>query len=196
MTDAERNRRALIVLAVVGVPVLAWYFLSGDDAPAPVQASVDSIPAAEQRLDRLRQLAGAVPGKEQALATVSAELDTREKGLIVADTAAQAQARLLQIVRGLARAQDTPIEIRNNEIGQVRVFGDAYGEVTVSVNFEAGIEQLINLLAAITAQKELIGTTDMRVGMANPKTKTMLVRLTVSALVRKDLVPDKKGSGF
>lgn len=196
MSNADRNRRALILLGVVAVPTLAWYFLSSEDAPATVAPSVDSIPAAEKRLLRLKQMAAAVPGKEQAFAAVKAELDAREKGLIQADTAAQAQAQLLQIVRKLARAQATPIELRNTEIGQVRAFGDSYGEVAVSVNFEAGIEQLINFLADLTAQKELIGTTDLRIGTAHPKLKTMPVRLTISGLVRKELIPDKKGAGL
>jgi hypothetical protein len=81
-------------------------------------------------------------------------------------------------------------------MGQVRPFGDHYGEVLVAVNFEAGIEQLVNFLAAITAQKELIGTSDMRIGVANPKLKKMPVRITLSGLVRKELIPEKRGASL
>lgn len=195
MTNSERNKRALIVLAVVALPTLAWVFLSGDEVSI-VRPSTESIPAAEKRLARFRQLAATVPGKESALAFVEKELAEREKGLIQAETAAQAQAQLLQIVRKLARAQDNPIDLKLTETGQVKAFGKDYGEVAIAVTFEAGIEQLINFMAAITAQKELIGTTDIRIGAANPKQKTMPVRITLSGLVRKELVPDKKGSAF
>ena len=113
--------------------------------------------------------------------------------MIRADTAAQAQAQLLQILRKLAKKQTPPIDLRNTEIGMVKAFGDKYGEVTVALNFESRIDQLINLLSDVTAQKEIIGVNDMRIGGAHPKEKTMPVRLTISGLVRRELVPDKKG---
>ena len=192
----ERNRRALILLAVVAVPILLWYFLSDDDTPNVVTASIDTIPAAEKRLARLRQLAASVPGKQVIFNQVAAELATREKGLVQAGTAAQAQAQLLQIVMKIARSQPNPIAIRNTEMGQVKAFDDFYGEVAVAVNFESGIEQLINFLADLTTQKELIGTTDLRIGSANPKQKTMPVRITVSGLVRRDLIPDRRAGAL
>lgn len=192
----QRDKRVLIF----GVPMIAlilYYGLKPDSSvPATVEASVDNIPAAEKRLTRLKQLAAAVPGKEEAFAGVRAELAQREKGLIQADTAAQAQAQLLQIVRKIARELPDPLELRNTEMGQVKPFGDQYAEVFVAVNFDTGIEQLINFVSAITTQKELIGTSDVRIGTANPKLKKMPVRITLSALVRKELIPDKKGASF
>lgn len=191
----ERDKRALMLLAVVATLVIGWYVTSDDDAPAPVVAAVDNIPSAEKRLARLRQLSASVPGKQQVLDQVSLELQEREKGLIQADTAAQAQAQLLQILRKLAKSQTPPIDLRNTEIGTTKPFGDKYGEVTVALNFESRIEQLVNLLSDLTAQREIIGVNEMRIGGANPKEKTMPVRLTISGLVRRELIPDKKGAG-
>ena len=193
---SDRDKRVLFIGIPVIVLILYWGLKSDSSVPQTVSASVDTIPAAEKRLARLRQIAGTVSGKEQALASVEAELTQREKGLIQADTPAQAQAQLLQILRRIARELPDAVELRNTEMGQVKPFGDRYGEVLVAVNFEAGIEQLINFLSAITSQKELIGTTDLRIGSANPKLKKMPVRLTLSGLVRKDLIPDKKGASF
>ena len=192
----ERDRRALVLLGVVAVLILGWYFLSEDDTPNVVSVSIDTIPAAEKRLERLRQLAASVPGKQIVFNHVAGELAAREKGLIQAGTAAQAQAQLLQIVMRLARSQPNPIAIRNTEMGQVKAYDDFYGEVAVAVNFESGIEQLINFLADLTSQKELIGTSDLRIGTANPKQKTMPVRITVSGLVRRDVIPDKKAGAL
>lgn len=192
MNTSERNRRALILLAVVSALILGWYFTSEDDGTNIVTASTETIPAAEKRLQRLKQLAATVPGKQTVLAQVSGELAAREKGLITAATAAQAQAQLLQIVMAIAKSQPNPIAMRNTEIGQIKAFDDNYGEVAVAVNFEAGIDQLINFLSELTARRELIGTTDLRIGTANPKQKTMPVRITISALVRRDLIPDKR----
>jgi hypothetical protein len=193
MNPADRNRRALIILAVVSALVLVWYFTSDDGVATIVSASTETIPAAEKRLERLKQLAATVPGKQTVLDQVSAELAAREKGLITAATAPQAQAQLLQIVLAVAKGQPNPINMRNTEMALIKPFDDNYGEVSVAVNFEAGIEQLINFLSDLTARKELIGTSDVRIGAANPKQKTMPVRITVSALVRRDLIPEKKG---
>ena len=191
----DRDKRALMLLAVAAAVLIGWWATSSDDKSTAVVAAVDNIPAAEKRLERLRLLAASVPGKQQVLDQVSTELKEREKGLIHADTAAQAQAQLLQILRTLAKKQTPPIDLRNTEIGTVKPFGDKYGEVTVALNFESRIDQLINLLSDVTAQKEIIGINDMRIGGAHPKEKTMPVRLTISGLVRRELVPDKKAGG-
>jgi hypothetical protein len=189
----DREKKLLIVWAVVMTLGIGWWATSKDDPSTAVVQAVDNVPSAEKRLARLRQLSASVPGKQEVLQQVSAELAAREKGLIQADTAAQAQAQLLQIMRKLGKAQSSPIDMRNSEIGQVKPYGDKYGEVAVSLNFEAHIEQLVQLLSDLTSQKEIIGVNDLRVGTANPKEKTVPVRLTVSGLVRRELVPDKKG---
>ena len=191
----ERDKRALIILAAVAVVVIGWWLGSGGDKPIAVVNAVEDIPSAERRLSKLRQIVAAVPGREQALSQVKGELAGRERGLIQADTAAQAQAQMLQILVRLGRKENPPIDMRNTEIGQVKALGDNYGEVTVAANFDTGIEQLLNLLASITAQKELIATSELRVGTAHPKAKTVPVRLTVSGVVRRELVPDKKTQG-
>lgn len=192
MTLQDRDKRALVLFAVAATLVVGWWAITGDEVPATVAPTVDNIPAAELRLKRLRQLASSVSGHQEVLQKVTGELEAREKGLIQADTAAQAQAQLLQILRKLGRAQSPPIDLRNSEIGTVKPYGDKYGEVTVSLNFEARIEQMVQLLADLTAQKEIIGVNDLRVGSANPKEKTMPIRLTLSGLVRSELIPDKK----
>lgn len=191
----ERDKRALIMLALVATLVIGWWMTTEDDAPEPIVAAVDNIPSAEKRLSRLRELAASVPGKQQVLDQVSLELKDREKGLIQADTAAQAQEQLLQILRKLAKNQSPPLDLRNTEIGPIKPFGGSYGEVTVSLNFESRIDQLINLLSDLTAQKEIIGVNELRVGGATPKEKIMPVRLTISGLVRRELIPEKKAPG-
>jgi hypothetical protein len=194
MNPQERNRRALIALGILAPLIIGYYIYSDDGGATPIVAAVDNIPAAEKRLARLREIAAVVPGKEQILSQVRGELAEREKGLIQADTPAQAQAQLLQILRKIAKAQTPPVDLRSTEVGQAKTFGKDYGEVAVSANFDCGIEQLLQILADITAQAEAIGTSELRVGTANPKQKTMPVRLTVSALVRRGVVPESKGT--
>ncbi len=196
MTLTTRDKRALIVLGVTTAFSLTVWFWPESRGVAVKSTSVADIPLAERRLQRLRQLAATAPAKEAALKQALADLAVREKGIVQADTAAQAQAQILQIVRRLARGQAPPLEMSGVEMGPVRPFGADYGEAVVSVTFTARIDQLLNLLADLTAQPELVSTEEMRIGAAGNKQKTMTVRLTVSGVVPRKLVPEKKGLAF
>jgi hypothetical protein len=52
---------------------------------------------------------------------------------------------------------------------------------------------LVNFLAALSAQPELTATEEIRFGTSHPKQKTMPIRLTLSGLVARRLVPARKG---
>lgn len=191
-----RDRRALALLgAALLVAGLVYRFGSTDSSSAVVAPAGNSVTLAEARLARLREIAATVPAKEQILKQVSADLAVREKGLLDAATAAQAQAKLLQLVRGLGAAETPPVEIRSTELNAIRPLGDAYGEASVSVQIDCRIDQLVNLLAALQAQPELVATREMRVLSSNAKEKTVNVRLTISGVVPRRLVPEKSKSG-
>ena len=195
MTLTARDRRALVILvAATAVTVTINYFLTREPA-VEARTAVRSAVIEEKRLEKLRRIAATVPGKEEALEAVEAELARREKGLIQADTAAQAQAQLLEVFRRLARAQAPAIEIKTVEMGQVRPLGQDYGEILVPVTFDCRIEQLLNLLADITAQPEAISTSELRVTTADQKEKTMTVRLTLAGVAPRRLASEKKGRG-
>ena len=194
MTMQTRDRRALAILAgvaVIGGLYLLWPESSGPAVAVAAPAAVDSVPAAEKRLAQLREIAATVPAKEESLKGVAAELATREKGLIVADTKDQAQAQLIQILRTVGRAENPPVEIRAVELGAMKPLGDAYGEVDLAITIECRIEQLVNILAGLAARPELIANTDLRVTSANAKEKTVGVRLGVMGVVARKLVETK-----
>jgi len=192
-----RDRR---FLAWGGVSVLLFVvaeFWQSNSASEPVVvSSTNSVESAEKRLARLRDVAATVPGKEAALKVVEAEVAKRESGLIQAPTAAQARAQLLQILERLCAAENPPIRIQTDELGGISPLGTDYGSIDIAVQIQCSIEQLVNLLAAIAAQPELIYTTDLRVTSTNnPKEKLVGVHLAVSGVVPRKLVPDKKGAG-
>jgi hypothetical protein len=192
MNLQPRDRRALAWLAVSALLGLVIHFWpASDGAAAVVVPAGDSVALAETRLARLREAAATVPGKESVFKKVSAELATRETGIIKADTGAQAQAQVIQIIRRLGAAETPPIEIRSTELTPVRPFGDSYGEVSVAVQIECRIDQLVNLLAALQAEPQLVATSDLRVLSANAKEKTVSVRLAVSGVVPRRLVDEK-----
>jgi len=194
MTLTQRDRRALAGLGAVAAVAAAYavyLFASGGGAPAAAQS--DSIPAAEKRLARVRRQAETVAGKQHVLGLVSAELAQREKGIIQAGTAAQAQASLLDIVRHTARAQTPPVELGSVEFETPSKLGE-YAEVRVGVPFTCHIEELLNLLADLANRPEAIAVDEMRISAHDAKQKTVLVRMVVSGVVPRALVPDKKGS--
>lgn len=196
MTLQDRDKRALKILGAVLPLALLFYWMSGSSSSgggAKVVAAVETVDRSEKRIAALRSAMATVDGKEAVLKQVSNELAVREKGLIPGDTAEQAQAQLLQIMRRLVRSQVPPLEVKQSELGQPRSYGESYARVTVSVTMDCRIDELVNLLAALSAQPEIIATDEIRCGLANPKSKSMPVRLTVSGLVPRRLVPEKKG---
>lgn len=194
MTLQPRDKRAILLLGGAAAAwLLMWTVLPGrgDSASA---TPVLPVAQAEQRLARLRQLAAQVPGKEESLKQVTAELAKREKGIIQAETGAQAVAQLLEVVRRVAKAQSPPLDLKTAELGQVAGLGNDYGEVQVTVTFESRIEELLNLLADLTRQPEIVATREMRIAAANAKEKTLGVRLTVAGVAPRRLVPEKRGA--
>ena len=196
-TLEPREKKALLVLAVaagVSAVMLAYEFWPASSAETVAPASAQSVPQMEQRLARVRETAASVPAKQDALKKVAADLETREKGLIRAETAQQAQAQVITILRQLGAAEMPPIDIRATELGAITTFGDDYGAVNVSIQVECRIEQLLNFLAALAARPELIATRDLRVVSGDAKQKTLNVRITVAGIVPKNLAPQKKGA--
>ena len=193
-TLEPREKKAVMALGAalaLTAVVLAYEFWPAGSA-AIADAIPQSVPQMEQRLARVREIAATVPGKQEILKKVAADLETREKGLIRAETAPQAQAQVVTILRGLAASES--IELRSYELGAITPFGDDYGAVNVSIQVECRIEQLLNFLAALAARPELIATRDLRVIAADPKQKTLNVRITVAGIVPKNLAPPKKGA--
>ncbi len=197
MSLSEREKRLIMLLGVSLIFVLGYYLMTPGGPATQVVTVSDSIPMAEKRLDKLRQNAALVPGREEALKKVKLELGERERGVIQASTPHEAQADLLQILNRVGKAQSPPIEMRSSEMGPIGKLSDDYGEVSVSVSFDCHIEQLVNFLSDLTSQKEIVSTSDIRVGNANQKEKIMPVRLTLHGVVPRKLIPaEKRGVAF
>jgi hypothetical protein len=183
------RKTAILWISAIAVILILRFFVLSDRSPAVVAAS-ESAPMAEKRLERLRQIAATVPGKEALMKQASGELESREKGMLKAETSAQAQAQLQELLHKVGAANG--IDIRGIEDMRIRLLGADYGEASVTVRFNCLIEQLVNLLAALATQPELVATNQIQITGSADKSKTIQVRLTLSGVVAKKLAQEKK----
>jgi len=184
------DRKSVLTL-VGGVALILWvrFGIYGDHV-APSVTSAETIPQAELRLKNLRLAAGTVAAKEERLKKAAAELAEREKGIMDAPTESQAQAQLLETVNNVARSNG--ISAQGGEFRDKPLTKD-YAEVTATVHFNCDIVQLVNLLAALADYPQIVATQEMRITGGNDKKKTIQVMLTVSTVVARKLLPEKKG---
>ncbi len=193
MTLTDRDKRAIKWLGITAVPsLLLMLWPTGDSAAtAVVPAGADTPEALERQLQRLRKKQAELPVKESAAKDLLAQLDTREKGLIRADTLAQAQAQMAQLIRQTGRAQG--IDFRSLSMGTPRVYGGEYGEIVLTAAADCKIEQIVNFMAELTKLPELVATEDMRINSnGNVKEKNLSMQVTISGLVPRKLVPEKR----
>jgi hypothetical protein len=100
------------------------------------------VPAAEKRLERLRQIAATCPAGDFAEAV---RRTGRARKASEGETGAQAQAQLAELLRHRGRQQDRHCGM---EDWRVKPLASDYGKISVTVRFTCKIEQLVNFLAA------------------------------------------------
>ncbi len=183
------RKTAILWISCIAAILFFRYVVLADRSPAVVAAS-ESAPMAEKRLARLRQIAATVPGKEALMKLATGELESREKGMLKAETGAQAQAQLQELLHKVGASNG--IDIRGVEDARVKPFGSDYGEVSVTVRFTCLIEQLVNLLAGLANEPELLSTNQIQITGGADKNKAIQVRLTLSGVVPKKLALEKK----
>ena len=170
---SDRDKKLLALWAVVVIGAIYFWPSSADTGTV---GAVQNVELTEKRVARVRRLAAAAPARQEILKTVSDELVKREKGLILAETAPQAQAQLLQVVRRVAQAQQPALVFKGTEFAAPRPLGQSYGEVVMTVSMDAGIEQVINFLADIGNQPELISVSDLQLTQVTRQQKLVPVR--------------------
>lgn len=194
MTITARDRRALLLLGIAVAAVLGWrLWTQQDQADAAAPALNLPLPTLEKRLATLRARAALNPAKQEVREALAKAIEDREKALLRADTPQQAQAALLAKIRGVLDRQDPPLQTGQIEMTPIGSAGEDYGEVAVTVAFPCAIEQLVNVLADIRAMEDAVATRNIAVSVVNRQKKILNVRLTVSALTPRELVPEPTG---
>jgi hypothetical protein len=190
LTDRNRN---LLIFAASSLLLALFlnYFVLTDSTAAP-KADTGNIVMARQRAVRLRQVIATTPARDAIMKQTALDLADRERGIIQADTAPQAQAALLEIARRVGKSEQ--IDVRSGDLGAPKAFGD-YGLVFATITFECHIEELVNFLADLQKQPELIVPSEERITSGQAKQKLLNVRMLLAGVVAKKLVPEKKGLG-
>jgi hypothetical protein len=192
MTVGTLDRRMVWMLVASLAATLVLRFVLLRDRPPQVVSASESAPLAEKRLERVREMAATVRGKQATLDQAMAELKARESGIINADTAAQAQAQIMDIIHRVAAANG--FDARGAEqLTEARVLGNDYGQVSVTQTFTCGIDQLVNFLAELANEPSILFINDLHISGGTDKKKNVTVRLSLSGVVPRKLVPVKKG---
>lgn len=196
MTTGTLDRKtALLLVGGVGAILLLRFVVLADRSPSSgVVAAAESVPLAEARLKRLREIAATLPAREQQFHQAESELQLREKGMLKAETGAQAQGLLQEKLRRIGAANG--IDIRGMEDARVRPLGADYGEAMVFVRFSCRIEQLVNLLAQLANEPEALATNQIQITGSTTKDKILQVRLGISGIVSQKIAKEKKGAGL
>lgn len=184
---SERDRRALLIFFPVLVVMGLIYFWP-EPSIEVVGSGGSDVKSAAVRLDQVRKEAALFPVRDEARKNVSEALATMEKGLIAAETAPQAQAQLLQIVRRVSKLQSPGVELKQNQFGQVRPFGDHYAQVLLTISLDCQIEELVTLLSDIASQPELLAVEELHISATNNKQKSIPVQMTISGLTSGNLL--------
>ena len=193
MNISDRDRRAIKILAWTTLPGLLFWFwpsATSDDAKPAVASTANTAVGLEQQLQRLRVKESHIPEKQARLKDLQAQLDVREKGLIVADTLPQSQAQLAQALRATARQEG--FELRSLNVTPASIYAGEYGQIGIQVGAECQIDQVVNFLADLTRRPELLATDDIRINLVNAKAKILQFSVHVTGLVPKNLVPEKR----
>ncbi|HYM13025.1 MAG TPA: type II secretion system protein GspM [Bryobacterales bacterium] len=192
---SERDKRALLILGLAAVAALVLEF--GLPAPGPAGTpeagvSASSIQLAERRVRRLQEVAKQRPRAAAEAEAAAKALAETEKGLLKAATPALAEAQMQQLMKDMLGAQG--INMQSSEFGLPKAAGGDYAQAPLTVNFTCGIEQWINLMAALRNAPQVLSSVDIRLAPADAKNKTVQVHMVVAGYIPASLVAPAKGA--
>lgn len=192
MAVSERDKKALMILGAAVVLVLALQLGLPWRQESIATVSPSSIQMAERRLKRLQEVARARPRAAAEAESAARGLAEVEKGLLKGATAALALAEMQQLAKDLLQVQG--IGMQSSEFGTVKAVGEDYAQVPLTVNFNCGIEQWINLMAAIRNAPQVLSTQEVQLSPGDMKNKLLRVRMVVAGYVPASLAAAAKGA--
>ena len=184
----QRDKRALGILAVAVIAFAALQLDVFQPSAGGAVATSGEIEALEQRLAVAQLEARQRPLYDADLTAALQELDRLETGLLESADAALAQAEMRTLVGDLLTAEG--VAMQGSRFGTVELEERDYAQVPLVVDFTCGVDQLVNLTAAIANAPQLLTTRDVTVRPGNADVKSLRVQLTVAGYLPAERTPD------
>ena len=188
MPVSDRDLRALLFL---GIAFVLFLLLQTDWILPPPGAAVSSLGSVEAEQNKLL-LAQTQVRQEPLLSAEYRSLKSLEESLedrlLESETAALAQAEMRERVGELL--EDAGISMRASRFTNVEAEGEDFAQVPLIVDFTCDVTRFVNLLADIANAQEILSTREIKVSLANPKTKAVRVELTISGYLPITSTPE------
>ncbi len=184
----QRDKRALGILAAAVALFLLLQLDTSSSGGGAATTTSGEIEALEQRLAVAQLEARQRPLHDADLAAALQELERLEAGLLTSADAALAQAEMRTLVGDLLTAEG--VAMQGSRFGTVELEEEDYARVPLVVDFTCGVDQLVNLTAAIANAPQLLTTRDLSIRPGNADVKSLRVQLTVAGYLPAERTPD------
>ena len=182
------NREKWLVLAAVAAVVT---FYLADSYLLPYWDSLgqtsEKIQIDAKRVASYRRLLHGQDSVKAALEAAKQQAGSIERGLLENESDALATAEMQGLVKGMVLSKG--LTFRRSDLQPVKSISPDYSKVPTRVELTGSVDQLVSLLVDIETTGNILAVEEMRLSPAapgNPKDKSLLVSLVVSALKRTE----------
>lgn len=187
---SDRDKRALKLLSGAGAVFLLLQF--GLPAPSGGESAADapssSLAALEERLQTAQMRVRRKPLGDAELASAERLLASIESGLLDSPDPALAQAEMRSRAGDLLLAEG--IVMSSSRFAAVELEGEHYARVPIDVTFSCGIEQLVNLMAAVANSDRLLTSRRIRVRPDKKEIKSVRVEMRLAGYLPVERAPE------
>jgi Tfp pilus assembly protein PilO len=167
----------LTAVLFIGTKWLVFPFLdSVSDLPATVNSQT-------KRMVNYRRVLLGTDSVRAALEAAQKQTAVMESGLLSGRTSALANAELQGLVKEMALGKG--LTLRRSDSAPSKAVSLEYEKVSIRVEFQGNIDQLVGLLAAMETSPRILFLEEIRVtpiSYGNPKNKQVNSTLTISAI--------------
>ena len=182
----EKDKRALKV-AVVAVSLYAIFQFVVFPIWDRWQEQRANLALQERTLAKYRDAVQAVGQRSAETAVLEARLRETETGLLSSPTAPLASAELQEWVKQLTATQS--IEVRSSEFLPTKPLGADYAQVSLGLQFQCRLDQLVNLLKDVESNEKLLTISKVFIQATDPQQKLITVSMTVGGMMRSERTP-------
>lgn len=196
----QRDRRALVFLGLaVGLYAASQFVIF--PAYDRLSASSEEVSEKEEQLRKYRRALLRKGQYERLIPAAGAQVREAEKILVRGDNPALATTELQTLVEAAAR--NAGINVLQRSVAAPRKVDAFYGEVVLSLSFEATLTQLVNLLVNLRSAPKLLDIRSVQISPAQPLPempkaagdyrKTLRVTMTIGAVLGSTAPPSLPG---